>query len=157
MEKVILKKENGKVEVFSANSEIVKNNTENCLHLCWENCANACPNKCQKVADIKKEKIDKYDFITDGLQVLNDKGQVDTFIVTNCQNFEREKPRFTTNQERARLMRLKEAMRMAYFDTETIEEAYIVQAELEARGELKNIRGRKPNEKELNIMRSRLR
>ena len=39
------------------------------VHLCWMECANACPSKCQKIADIVKQPIENYDFITKGTQI----------------------------------------------------------------------------------------
>lgn len=59
-------------------------------HLCWMNCKNATPNKCSKILDLPKLTIDKYDFITDGYQILDNNDIVDTFVVTKCKNYKRE-------------------------------------------------------------------
>lgn len=54
------------------------------IHLCWEYCDKIIKLDCPKIGDIDKEEIDKYDFIKDGYQVYDEKGDLTQFVVTNC-------------------------------------------------------------------------
>ncbi len=56
--------------------------------LCWK-CTNSYVTKCPKIADIEKQGIDKYTFITQGFQLIKDK-KIDKFIITKCDNYEEE-------------------------------------------------------------------
>ena len=92
-------------------------------HLCWENCKNASPNRCEKVRDYVKRSINDYDFIIDGYQILDNNGDVDTFVVSGCSNYEEQKPKKLSNSDGLRIRELKENIFMEYFDAETLEEA----------------------------------
>ena len=153
---MILKKENGLVTVTELNDVEEQKMNETC-HLCWENCANALPNVCPKVTDRKKHTIDAYDFITDGYQTFDDKGEVDTFIVSKCDNYQKSIRKEKTKEEAEKLRKIKECLRMAYFEADSLEDAYIIQYELEKRGALKNIKGRRPKEEDLIRMKARRR
>lgn len=96
-------------------------------HLCWENCANAHPFECDKVTNIIKKRIDKYDFITDGYQIYDEKGKLDKFIVTKCTNYREEKHREMTPEELASARKAKRSIFMSYYDTDTVEEAKAIQ------------------------------
>ena len=92
-------------------------------HLCWENCKNASPDRCEKVSDYVKRNINDYDFIIDGYQILDNNGDVDTFVVSACSNYEEQKPKKLSNSDGLRIRELKENIFMEYFDAETLEEA----------------------------------
>lgn len=56
------------------------------IHKCWRDCKNAYPSKCEKVFDLPKENIEKYDFVKYGFQVIiND--EIERFVVVNCKNY----------------------------------------------------------------------
>ena len=63
----------------------------NDIHLCWQNCVNATCDNCPKIRDIKKKNIEKYDFITDGYQIYDKKGELQIFTVTNCKKYIKSK------------------------------------------------------------------
>ena len=92
-------------------------------HLCWENCKNASPSHCEKVRDYVKRNINDYDFIIDGYQILDNNGDVDTFVVSECSNYEEQKPKKISSSDELRMRELKENIFMEYFDAETLEEA----------------------------------
>lgn len=114
-------------------------------HLCWENCKNATASQCPKIADSVKQKIEDYQFITDGYQIFDENGAMDSFIVTGCKNYRKEVRKELTPKEKEKIRLAKEAIRMLYFDAGSIEEAHVIQAELEEKGQLQNIRGRRPS------------
>lgn len=143
MNNVILKKEKGIVTINEINPEKIKKIKEG-YHLCWDSCANAYTNKCPKIRDVRKKTIDAYDFITDGSQIIDSEGEVETFIVSECNRYEKTQIIKKTQEELDRLQKIKEGLRMAYFDTLTVEDAYIVQYELEKRNLLTDIRGKRP-------------
>ena len=126
---------------FSDQIDIVFENMQK--HLCWQSCKNAYALKCPKIGDYIKEEIRKYDFITDGYQIFTKSGNVDTFVVSGCLNYEKEEKRELTNEEKNRARRARESLRMAYFDAETLDEAYIIQSDLEQRGAIHSIRGKR--------------
>lgn len=120
-------------------------------HLCW-NCKNGCPSKCIKVANRRKKEIGKYNFINSGYQTVNKNGEVVNFIVTKCENFEKDDCEPKSAAEVARLKRVKEGMKALYFGAESYEEAHVIQHELERRGALGYIRGKKINDKQYAVL-----
>ena len=92
-------------------------------HLCWENCKNALPNHCEKISDYRKKHINDYDFILDGYQILDKNGEVDTFVVSKCSNYEFQKPKKLSSAEAKRIRKIKENIFMEYFEAESVEEA----------------------------------
>ena len=162
---VILKKENGVVKEVEATKENIKDirqigkKDDPRIHLCWENCANALAGKCEKVTEREKHSISDYDFITDGIQLFDDNGELDTFIVTKCNNYVKTNQKKKNQEEIQRLKRLREGLRTSYFDTETVEEAYLLQDELlrstSENKVLLNPRGSKPTHIELARMRNK--
>lgn len=124
-------------------------------HLCWEDCFNASADKCPKVRNKIKLSIDKYDFIQEGYQILNKKGEIDRFIVTKCDKYEKATPQAMTQAQKERIKKIKDGLRIAYFDAETIEEAYVIQNDLIKKGQIKNPRGRRPDDQQVQIMRLR--
>lgn len=167
MENVILTKVDGVVSELEVTPEMAKDILDrraacekkfakDSMHLCWNNCANADACNCKKVRDIVKKEIGEYDFVKDGYQYIDENGKVDTFVITSCDNYVEAKPKYSTQLEKARVKELKDALMMAYFGTETIDEAYVLQHDLESRGQLKNIYGRRPSEKQIEISRANL-
>lgn len=57
-------------------------------HLCW-GCKNGYPSKCPKIFDRENTTIDKFKFIKDGYQIVDENGVVQTFVVSKCANFEK--------------------------------------------------------------------
>ena len=106
-------------------------------HLCSD-CANCNPALCQKVEDIEKNTIDKYDFISDGIQAYDGEGIMQYFFVSKCQNFEKDKERVRpkTKEELQRLRMLKESIKINYFGAENIEEADRIQSDLVKRKQI---------------------
>ena len=142
MKNIIIKKEHGFVSYRqmdmdnNENTEFVKN-IKKYKHLCGD-CDNCSPLKCAKVFDIKKEVIKNYDFITDGYQVYDENGEVKTIYVANCEQFVQNKARkkAKTSTELEELKRMKENLKMMYFDTESFDEAEDVQYDLLKRGQI---------------------
>ena len=163
MKNVILKKNDGVVSIMEASPELIKKiknkdkDNQNNIHMCWENCTNAYCDKCEKIADIQKKEINEYDFISDGIQIINKSGEIDTFLVNKCQNYEKSKPKKLTMEKIKRLQKIKDGLRIAYFDALTLEEAYITQSDLAERKKIKNIMGSRPNPEQIRKMKLRKR
>ena len=158
MSKVILLKENGKVSEVEYTSELEKTLEDNNCHLCWDSCANVNPNVCPKICDKYKKYINRYDFITDGYQIVDGDGTIKSFVVSGCKKYEQEPPREKlTAKESERIRKLKENFRTLYFGADSIEDAYIIQESLEKRGLITNIRGKKYPDEVINKMKIRKR
>lgn len=127
MKKIVLQKENGEVREVDY-SELFENATCD-THLCWKECVNATPLRCEKIYDEKKQRIDQYDFITDGFQVLvGKKNKIDRFHVSGCNNYEQaEKKEKLPANELKRINNIKRDIAMLYYDAGTIEEADAIQ------------------------------
>ena len=89
-------------------------------HLCFD-CKNGCPSRCEKVKDIVKKPINEYDFIIDGVQTLDENGDVDRFAVFKCENFKRApyKAPKLTSEESAHISKVKLQMLTCFFDTDS--------------------------------------
>lgn len=129
--------------IIKANGEIVQENIINKgeinsvyglnqykSNICGE-CSNCSASKCIKVEDDSIDKdIRKYDFITDGFQI-NDRneGTLDNLVVEKCNNFEKDLPRkkAQTMKEIVELNRLKESIKMLYYDAGDLDEADNIQ------------------------------
>ena len=100
-------------------------------HLC-SNCDNCYADKCTKVMDITKKPINKYDYISNGAQIFDDNGESAFFYVRECNNYKADKERHkpSTKEELDNLKRMKESIKIAYFDAENIEEADQTQYDL---------------------------
>lgn len=146
MENVILKKKDGQVVVMNLTpTTSMKLKDDSIVHLCWggKDCKNFCkhagPTECKKIGDAVKKKIDEYDFITDGIQTLDDKGKVDTFLVTGCSNYERVgEKRKLTPEEKAHFRSLRNSIKTLYFEAGSVDEAHIRQYMDMIHGLLKN-------------------
>ena len=147
MKNIILIKENGKLRIEPKTPELTKEITKSIKddeHLCWENCTNACAKKCSKIADMPKKDLNSYSFINSGIQIIDEKGEIENFIVSDCKKYQKATPKEYTPEEKARIRQASRELRKAYFDTITLEEAYIKQYELLERGDLINPRGKRP-------------
>ena len=91
MEYIKIIKENGKYREEEYKIPPVKDecHIKKELHLCGEACKNAYANKCDKIYD-KYKNIYNYRFITKGYQIENSDGIVESLIVKECTNYEKE-------------------------------------------------------------------
>lgn len=105
-------------------------------HLCF-NCQNANPNCCAKVKNRIKLKIEDYPFIKKGYQEINEKGEINRFVVSQCDNYEEDKKRNTSIERTKKLKDLKKSLKILYFDGESYEESNKIQYDLFIRGNLK--------------------
>ena len=95
------------------------------------------PQPCAKVFDIEKQNIGEYDFITDGVQTYDEKGELDSFIVNGCENYVKdERNSQRTKEEKERLQRARLGIMLYYFNAENIEEASQTQEDLYRRGHI---------------------
>ena len=124
MEMYILEKKDGiviKKDCHEEDLQIIRNQS----HLCNMACKNAYSNKCPKIYDKRKREIGKYDFITDGIQILNNYDIVDIFIVKKCKKY--SKSEVTEKIRPDKLETLIKELRMAYYGTNSIEESYDIE------------------------------
>ena len=137
MENIVIKKENGVVRIINANKDLINKITKGYTNPCAE-CKKCNSNDCEKVADGNNKHIEKYDFITDGYQINGSDGELQNLVVRNCSNFEKQptKPRPKTPEELLELKRLRESLKIAYFNAYDIEEADRTQYDLMMRGQL---------------------
>lgn len=156
--KNIILKENGQIiDVLPYTEEVDRAlANKHKIHLCWDSCVNACAGKCTKIANMPKKAIGKYEFITDGYQVVKEYGAFDKFIVSGCKNYVRDKRADFNFKQRADNRKKRENLKMAYFDTETIEEAHILQAYLINKELLKDARGKKISSDQLSKMKRKI-
>ena len=120
-------------------------------HLCW-NCKNGCPSKCRKVANRIKKNIEDYPFINSGYQIVDNHGEVMRFIVTKCENFDKDENTPKQASEIARLKLAKEKMKALYFGAESKDEADVIQHELARRNLIYGIRGKKLNDRQYEVV-----
>ena len=135
MEKIILKKENGEVRIVEANTELIHSIKVGYTNPCVE-CKKGNAIDCPKMADGMKKNIEKYDFITDGYQINSFDGELENLVVCNCSNYEEEeeRPKAKTKEEILRLKKLKENIKIMYFNACDIDEADRIQSDLMRRG-----------------------
>ena len=130
MKNSILKKENGVVEAIMADASVIESKEfgqelrDTVPHLCF-NCENCSPLTCKKIKDEVKSTIDGYDFIGNGLQVYDHRGDLLYFYVSTCDNFikDQERKKKTNKEEIKALNRIKESIKIAYFDATDIDDA----------------------------------
>ncbi len=139
MKNILIKKVNGEIEEINLETtpdgkKEVKGKID---HLCSK-CDNCYAAKCLKVFDEVKQLISEYDFITDGLQLYDKNGEMKYFYVTECDDYieDRKRHKPSTPEEIERLRRIKESIKIAYFDAENIEEADQTQLDLFRRKQL---------------------
>ena len=143
MKNTIITKENGNVTYQEVEHKYAEKKAfeqelrENLVHLCTS-CDNCRSSLCEKIADEAKKEIGDYPFIDEGLQVFDKDNEIDLFYVTKCNNYKKDHERVkqTSADQLRELRRLKESIKMAYFDAETIEEADETQRDLFRRGQL---------------------
>ena len=135
MKNVLFIKTNGEVEKIDITSS--KDLPKGVSHMC-SSCDNCYADKCEKVFDEVQTPIGKYDFITDGVQAYNRNGEMVKFYVSNCNDYKQDivRKKASTREEIMRLNRIKESIKIAYFDAENIEEADQTQFDLLRRKQL---------------------
>ena len=153
----VVKKENGQVAIVEPTRELVRE-IRGSYHMCWD-CANARSDRCSKVRDRNKSEIDTYEYITDGYQIYDKNNEMDTFIVTHCNNFVKDVEKKYTSVEKEKLKKLKEDIMTHYFDAGSVDEAYLIQdKQLRSTSEnnlLYNARGKRPSAREMYEIRKR--
>ena len=130
MEKRIIKKVNGVVEEMSFDLDEMDNSAYKNEHLCWNHCENAIAGKCDKITDRRKKKIDRYDFITDGKQVVGPNNELIEFTVSGCKNYKEEPVKKMSVAEASRLRKLKESLLIGFYDAIDLAEARKVRDEI---------------------------
>lgn len=113
------------------------------IHLCANNCANCYADKCAKVEDVDFKSIEEYDFINSGVQVVDENKTVGRFIVSDCDNYKYTEKKQITKEDRRKARRLRESLRLYFFDVASIDESYKIQSDLINRGELKDVNAKK--------------
>lgn len=158
MRNTVYVKNNGIVSESHSVSFVENKIQDKECHLCGK-CANGYPSLCSKIADVHKLEISNYGFITDGCQAFDDKGNSTAFIVEQCNNYvpSNDNSKKMKGQKLAQFKKLKHQLAAYYFDTETPEEAYLLQAELVERGHLKLNSSDLPSPKTLESLRQRIR
>lgn len=142
MKNMVLIKNNGILTMDpDKNAAVEELKTKNIQHLCSKDCACAYASKCQKFADIANKDINKYDFITDGYQVIDENGETEQFVVEKCDNYKYQEPRKYSKQEKEEIKKLRESLMSFYFDAEDVNEAKIIQYDLHKRGYIKEASG----------------
>ena len=110
----IIIKENGEIKLSSNVLDFMRHSDKDTL--CW-NCAKGYPSKCPKIADIEKQPIEEYPFITNGYQVYKD-GKTAKFAVFECTDFKSAKSgQPMSTSERFRLM---DNIAMGYYGTDNV-------------------------------------
>ena len=134
---LVIVKKAGETKLCKVNANLFGNKDftkklHNALEHVCTNCDNCYADSCVKVADSIKASIVDYEFISDGVQVFDINGDTRYLYVTGCNNFKEDEKRHkpTTQEEIAALNRIKESIKIAYFDAETIEEADQTQLDL---------------------------
>ena len=146
MKEVILEKKDGIVKNLEFDPEIINKYTNSRaddidpkkrsnVHLCIS-CQNCYVGKCIKVADRFKKPIDQYDFITEGVQHIRENGLSEEFIIIGCNNYKRDEERKLTSEEKRRAKKIRTALRLDYFNSNSMQEALLTQGRLIASGEI---------------------
>ncbi len=136
MKSIVLKKENGNVEVVSIDKvtlhDLIKKHKNPCI-----SCDNAYTSKCKKVEDENKN-INNYDFVISGYQINNELGETQKLMVCECSNYVVDRPRVKakTREEIEKLNKLKESIKINYFNAIDIDEADQIQEDLINRGQI---------------------
>ena len=138
MKNVFIKKDNEKIILKNINKEVIESGEfyqkiHNVQHIC-ANCDNCYADCCLKVFDEEKKPINEYSFIKKGIQIYDENGEIRFFYVTNCDNYVKDTERKKLSAED--LKRLKESIKINYFDAENIDEADQTQFDLLKRKQL---------------------
>ena len=130
-------KTNGEVTTKKVTKQLKEDlKTKNFNHLCGKDCACAYANVCPKIAHLPKKDISEYEFISDGMQVYDSEGYMSDFIVSGCSNYKYKDPFENKKMDLRDLKRIRESLKIYYFDAESIEEAEKIEYELAKRGAL---------------------
>ena len=141
MRNTIIKKENGEVEILRG-AELINSLKKEPTNPC-SNCRNCYASMCPKVEDVRNKDIRKYDFITDGYQVYDENGVMDRFIVSKCNNYEKDLPRkkTRTKEEYLAYRRLFDSLKILAFDGVDVREADRIQRHQVLCGNLSDVDG----------------
>lgn len=120
MEKRILVKENGITNEISFSKKEVEIIKSDRTHLCGT-CTYCTPLDCKKVKDAKKQTIDKYDFITEGKEYINENGEVENLVVNECNNYQHYLPR--SKKSIAESNKSKRFLKMMFYNAQDIQDA----------------------------------
>ena len=131
MRNIVLEKDNGKVIDLPKTKEVIYelHNGSKIRHLCFD-CVRGCVSKCQKIADYRKKPITAYDFIINGYQVFDNRGNIQEFTVTKCQNYKYDEPKYLTAKGRVEAKKIKDTFHMAYFGANDLDELEEIKADL---------------------------
>ena len=123
MRNIVLEKDNGKVIDLPKTKEVIYELHEGSRikHLCFD-CVRGCVSKCAKVADYRKKPITAYDFIIGGYQIYDNKGDVQEFTVTECQNYKYDEPKYVSKKEKMAARKVIGLFHMAYFGANDLDE-----------------------------------
>lgn len=123
MRNIILEKENGNVIDLPKTKEVIYelHNGSRIKHLCFD-CVRGCASKCTKIADYRKKPITAYDFIISGYQIYDNRGNVQEFAVTECQNYKHDKPKYVSKKELLAAKKTISLFHMAYFGANNLDE-----------------------------------
>lgn len=146
MKDVILEKKGGIVKNLEFDPNIISKYTnaraddinpkKSCnIHLCIS-CQNCYIGKCIKVADRFKKPIDQYDFITEGIQHIRGNGLSEEFVIIGCNNYKRDEEKKLTPEEKRRAKKIRTALRLDYFNSNSMQEALLTQGRLLESGEI---------------------
>ena len=131
MKNIILEKDNGKVIDLPKTKEVIYelHNGSRIKHLCFD-CVRGCVNKCTKIADYRKKPITAYDFIISGYQIYDNRGDVEEFTVTECQNYKYDDPKYVSEKEKMAARKTIGLFHMAYFGANDLDELEEIKADL---------------------------
>lgn len=141
--------------VSITNSQVINAKVEDKdCHLCGK-CRNIEPSLCAKVKDVHKKNLADYDFITEGYQSFDKRGDCDHLIVEKCENYVPMVNAHKNKVQLAKYKKLKQQIICGYFDTATSDEAYLLQVDMYNRGHLNISKYHLPSEKTLKLIRQR--
>ena len=131
MKNIILEKDNGKVIDLPKTKEVIYelHNGSRIKHLCFD-CVRGCASKCAKIADYRKKPITAYDFIISGYQIYDNRGDVEEFTVTECQNYKYDDPKYVSEKEKMAARKTIGLFHMAYFGANDLDELEEIKADL---------------------------
>lgn len=131
MRNIVLEKDNGKVIDLPKTKEVIYelHNGSRIKHLCFD-CVRGCASKCQKIADYRKKPITAYDFIISGYQIYDNRGDVEEFTVTECQNYKYDDPKYVSEKEKMAARKTIGLFHMAYFGANDLDELEEIKADL---------------------------
>lgn len=120
MKERILVKENGNTKEITFSKREVERIKSDRTHLC-RSCTYCTPLDCKKVKDTKKQTIDKYNFIIDGKEYINELGEVENLVVNECDNYQNYLPRNKKSIVEAN--KSKRLLKLIFYNAQDIQDA----------------------------------